>query len=165
MWLLLLVLVAIGAVVAYDVTQRQHTILHNFPVIGHLRYWLESIGPELRQYIVTNNDEERPFSRDQRRWIYSAAKGAVASLVRSLADRLAHDGIRINTISPGGIHTPLFDIGGEENARAFADRALLGRIGEPAEIGRVVRFLMSDEASYITAAEIIVDGGTISSQR
>jgi glutamate synthase domain-containing protein 2 len=75
MWILLLVLSAIGGVVAYDVTQRQHTILHNFPVIGHLRYWLESIGPELRQYIVTSNDEERPFSRDERRWIYSAAKG------------------------------------------------------------------------------------------
>jgi NAD(P)-dependent dehydrogenase (short-subunit alcohol dehydrogenase family) len=97
--------------------------------------------------------------------IYTAAKGAVSSLVRSLADRLARDGIRINTISPGGIHTPLFDMGGEVNAKAFADRALLGRVGDPAEVGRVVRFLMSDEASYITAAEIIVDGGTVSSQR
>ena len=42
--------------------------LKNFPIIGHFRYWLEALGPELRQYIVTNNDEERPFSRDQRRW-------------------------------------------------------------------------------------------------
>ncbi|MCC6556365.1 MAG: FMN-binding glutamate synthase family protein [Polyangiaceae bacterium] len=43
-------------------------------MIGHFRYWLEAIGPELRQYIVTGNDEERPFSRDQRRWIYASSK-------------------------------------------------------------------------------------------
>ena len=53
----------------------QHAILRNFPVIGHLRYLLESVGPELRQYIVTDNRQERPFDRDQRRWIYTSAKG------------------------------------------------------------------------------------------
>ncbi|MBD3672356.1 MAG: FMN-binding glutamate synthase family protein [Planctomycetaceae bacterium] len=60
--------------VAYDLLQKQHAILHNFPIIGHFRYWLEMIGPELRQYIVTNNDEERPFSRDERRWVYASSK-------------------------------------------------------------------------------------------
>ncbi|MCP5539650.1 MAG: FMN-binding glutamate synthase family protein [Akkermansiaceae bacterium] len=69
-----LLAVVLVAVVVYDVTQKKHAILHNFPVIGHLRYLLEAIGPELRQYIVTNNDEERPFSRDQRRWIYASSK-------------------------------------------------------------------------------------------
>jgi glutamate synthase (ferredoxin) len=49
-------------------------LLRNFPVIGHARYWLEAIGPELRQYIVAGNDEERPFSRDQRRWVYASSK-------------------------------------------------------------------------------------------
>ena len=62
------------AVALYDVVQRKHTILHNFPVLGHLRYLLESIGPELRQYIVTSNDEERPFNRAQRRWVYASSK-------------------------------------------------------------------------------------------
>jgi NAD(P)-dependent dehydrogenase (short-subunit alcohol dehydrogenase family) len=47
----------------------------------------------------------------------------------------------------------------------FTKRILMGRIGDPEEIGRVVRFLLSDEASYITAAEIIVDGRNVSSQR
>lgn len=61
-------------VVLRDVTQRQHAILRNFPLVGHFRYWLESIGPELRQYIVTSNEEERPFSRDQRRWVYASSK-------------------------------------------------------------------------------------------
>jgi hypothetical protein len=46
----------------------------NVPDLGHFRYWLEAIGPGLRQYIVADNNEERPFSRDQRRWIYASAK-------------------------------------------------------------------------------------------
>jgi glutamate synthase domain-containing protein 2 len=62
------------ATAVYDLTQRKHAVLRNFPVIGHFRYWLEAIGPELRQYIVTSNDEERPFSRDQRRWVYASSK-------------------------------------------------------------------------------------------
>lgn len=69
------VIIAVLALVAlYDITQRRHSILRNFPVVGHLRFVLERFGPELRQYIVTNNDEERPFSRDQRRWVYATAK-------------------------------------------------------------------------------------------
>ena len=67
-------LAALGGLAAYDLTQRQHAILRNFPLIGHLRYLLEAVGPELRQYIVTDNDEERPFSRDQRRWVYASSK-------------------------------------------------------------------------------------------
>ena len=67
-------LAALGAVAAHDLLQRKHAILRNFPVLGHARYWLETIGPELRQYIVASNDEERPFSRDQRRWVYASSK-------------------------------------------------------------------------------------------
>ena len=74
MGILILLLVGLGVLVLYDVTQRRHAILHNFPIIGHFRYWLEVVGPELRQYIVTNNDEERPFSRDERRWVYTGSK-------------------------------------------------------------------------------------------
>src|SRR4249920_3418233 len=65
----------LAIVALYDVTQKKHAVLRNFPVVGHFRYWLEAIGPELRQYIVTSNDEERPFSRDQREWVYSSAHG------------------------------------------------------------------------------------------
>ena len=54
--------------------QRAHTITHNFPIVGHLRYWLESIGPEMRQYFVANNREELPFNRIERSWIYASAK-------------------------------------------------------------------------------------------
>ena len=62
------------AVVVYDVLQTRRAVIRNYPIIGHLRYILESVGPELRQYIVTSNDEELPFSRDQRRWVYASAK-------------------------------------------------------------------------------------------
>lgn len=98
--------------------------------------------------------------------IYTAAKGGVLSLVRSLADQLGDDGIRINSISPGQILTPMLQPAVDALPKgAFEKRILLGRMGAPAEIGRVVRFLLSEEASYITASEIVVDGGNISSQR
>jgi len=75
-WLTIGTLVVLGllAWTAFDLSQKKHAIIHNFPIIGHFRYWLEAIGPELRQYIVTSNNEERPFSRDQRRWVYASAK-------------------------------------------------------------------------------------------
>ena len=65
---------AAAGVAAYDLLQKHHALLRNFPLLGHGRYLLEAIGPELRQYIVTSNDAERPFSRDQRRWVYASSK-------------------------------------------------------------------------------------------
>ncbi|MEV0695546.1 FMN-binding glutamate synthase family protein [Streptomyces sp. NPDC050388] len=65
---------AVALVTARDLVQKRHALLRNFPVIGHARYLLETIGPELRQYIVTSNEAERPFSRAQRTWIYASAK-------------------------------------------------------------------------------------------
>jgi glutamate synthase domain-containing protein 2 len=65
---------ALAGVAARDLLQREHTLLRNFPVIGRARYLIEAIGPELRQYLVAGNNEERPFTRDQRRWVYASAK-------------------------------------------------------------------------------------------
>lgn len=58
-----------------DITQKKRTIQHNFPLVGRLRYMLEVIGPELRQYWVANDKEEMPFNRAERRWVYATAKG------------------------------------------------------------------------------------------
>jgi len=70
-WIIsILVLVAIRDVFF----QKKHSITHNFPVVGHLRYWLEQLGPEIRQYIVANNREELPFNRQERSWIYASSK-------------------------------------------------------------------------------------------
>ncbi|MCB0426033.1 MAG: FMN-binding glutamate synthase family protein [Mangrovimonas sp.] len=72
-WMWILIVLAIVAV--RDVfIQKKHTISHNFPIVGHLRYWLESIGPELRQYLVANNREELPFNRIERSWVYASSK-------------------------------------------------------------------------------------------
>jgi glutamate synthase domain-containing protein 2 len=67
-------LAALGALATRDLVQRDHALLRNFPVVGHARYLIEAIGPELRQYLVAGNNEERPFTRDQRRWVYASAK-------------------------------------------------------------------------------------------
>ncbi len=99
---------------------------------------------------------------------YSASKGGMLAANRALADDLARDGIRINSVSPGQILTPMIQEaidqapGLKEN---FERHIMLGRMGAPEEVGKVVRFLLSDEASYITGAELVVDGGNIPSQR
>lgn len=64
----------LAGLAAQDLVQRKRAIRRNFPVLGRARYAIERIGPELRQYIVASNNEERPFSRDQRSWIYASAK-------------------------------------------------------------------------------------------
>ncbi|BAX91296.1 FMN-binding glutamate synthase family protein [Mycobacterium shigaense] len=66
----------LAGLTGWDLLQRRHAIIRNYPIVGHLRFLLEAIGPELRQYIVTDNDAERPFSRDQRRWVYTSSKAA-----------------------------------------------------------------------------------------
>ncbi len=65
---------ALGAVAVHDLFQRRHALLRNYPLLGHARYLIEAVGPELRQYIVAANNEERPFTRDQRRWVYASSK-------------------------------------------------------------------------------------------
>lgn len=59
----------------YDVLQRKHAILHNYPVLGHLRYLFEHVGKFFRQYFFTMDREELPFNRAERSWVYRAAKG------------------------------------------------------------------------------------------
>lgn len=68
------ILIALALVALRDIFQRRHTVSHNFPIIGHIRYMLESIGPEMRQYFVANDREELPFNRIERGWIYASAK-------------------------------------------------------------------------------------------
>ena len=57
-----------------DILQNRSSIKHNFPIVGNLRYLLEMIGPELRQYWVANDKEEMPFNRSERSWVYATSK-------------------------------------------------------------------------------------------
>jgi glutamate synthase domain-containing protein 2 len=69
------ILIVLALVAIRDIFfQKKHTISHNFPIVGHFRYMLEKVGPELRQYLVANNREELPFNRIERGWIYASAK-------------------------------------------------------------------------------------------
>lgn len=77
-WLLpLVVLLPLALLGLWDVTQTRHSLLRNYPLIGHLRFLIEDTGPELRQYIVEANLEGRPFNRDQRSLMYQRAKDVV----------------------------------------------------------------------------------------
>jgi len=93
---------------------------------------------------------------------YCASKAGLLGLTRSLAISLGAEGIRVNAVCPGYVDTPMTapHLSATPEARALvAARVPLGRIAAPEEIGRVVRFLLSDDASYITGAELVVDGG------
>ena len=99
---------------------------------------------------------------------YQAAKGGLRQLTKALARDWAADHIRVNTICPGYIRTPMLEGAFESlpDLRGQMERwTMLGRLAEPEEIGRAVRFLMSDDASFITAEHLVVDGGAIRSQR
>ena len=74
-WLALLVLGALVLLGVYDLRQTRHAILRNYPVIGHLRFMLEYIRPEIRQYFIESDREAAPFSRAQRSLVYQRAKG------------------------------------------------------------------------------------------
>jgi glutamate synthase domain-containing protein 2 len=73
----LAVLIPILLIWAYDLTQKKHTILRNFPVLGHIRYILEFIRPEIQQYFIANDEEELPFSREKRSLVYERAKNTI----------------------------------------------------------------------------------------
>ena len=74
-WLALLACAALLAVGVHDLRQTRHAVLRNYPVIGHLRFLLEFIRPELRQYFIESDSEATPFSRAQRSLVYQRAKG------------------------------------------------------------------------------------------
>ena len=77
---LLLPIVVMAAIGGYDMLQSRHTILRNFPLLGHFRFLLESIRPEIYQYFIEAEDEEHPFSREKRSVVYQRAKKSLDTL-------------------------------------------------------------------------------------
>jgi glutamate synthase domain-containing protein 2 len=74
-WIAVVVFAALTALAWYDVAQRRHSILRNYPVAGHMRFLLEKIRPEIQQYFIERNFDGRPFDRDTRSVVYERAKG------------------------------------------------------------------------------------------
>jgi len=100
---------------------------------------------------------------------YATTKGAIHTLTRSLALDYARQGIRVNSVSPGSIRTPILeraargdsgtDVDVEEAYRRFGDAHPIGRIGEPEEVAELIAFLCSSKAGFCTGADYKIDGG------
>jgi len=79
-WIPAAVVAAFAAVGIYDLVQRKHSVLRNYPVLGHMRFLLEALRPEIQQYFIERNFDGRPFDRDIRSLIYERAKGTAAEM-------------------------------------------------------------------------------------
>lgn len=90
---------------------------------------------------------------------YSASKGAINQMTRSLALTYAHDNIRVNAVAPGYVDTPILASVPKEMKDAMANQLPVGRLGEDTEIANLICYLLSDNATFITGAIVPIDGG------
>ena len=90
---------------------------------------------------------------------YAASKAGIVGFTKSLARELGSRGVRANVVAPGYVQTRLTDVIPDDAKTMMLQNTPLGRIGEPSDVARAVRFLCSDEASFITGEVLLVDGG------
>lgn len=90
---------------------------------------------------------------------YSASKGAINQMTRSLALTYARDNIRVNAIAPGYVDTPILSMVPDNIKEAMGNELPIGRLGKDTEIANLICYLLSDDASFITGAIIPIDGG------
>ena len=151
-----------------DVTQDDWMRVFGVNVIGYANC-VREILPSMRRAsggAIVNIASVSSFVAQPEFIPYNASKGAVAQLTRCLAMDLAVDNIRVNAVCPGAIRTRATDnhiaslgLDPEEAVKEFGQDSILKRMGEPEEIASGVLFLASDEASFMTGAHIVIDGG------
>ena len=90
---------------------------------------------------------------------YAASKAGIIGFTKSLAKELGSRNVRANVVAPGYVRTRLTEVLPEEATKAMLDNTALGRLGDPGDVAGAVRFLSSDEASFVTGAVLLVDGG------
>jgi len=118
---LLAVLLILGL---YDLLQRRHSVLRNYPILGHLRYLLESLRPELQQYFIERNFDGRPFDRDVRTVIYERAKGIHGELSFGTERDIEEVGYEylVHSVMPATVteRPPRVLVGGPDCARPYS---------------------------------------------
>lgn len=151
-----------------DVTQDDWARVFGVNVIGYANC-VREVLPSMRKQnggAIVNIASVSSFVAQPEFIPYNASKGAVAQLTRCLAMDLAVDNVRVNAICPGSIHTRATDkhidsagLDPEEAIVEFGQDSPLKRMGKPSEIASGVLFLASDESSFMTGAQIVMDGG------
>ena len=127
------------SIISHMLNQRKGSIVNMASIYG-------VVGNDFSIYEGTNIIPPSP---------YSAIKGGLINFTRFLASRFGANGIRVNSVSPGGI----FDNQNEKFVNAYSQKVPLKRMGNPEDIAPAVVFLLSDESSYITGHNLVVDGG------
>ena len=124
-------------------------------------YGCKAAAPHLKETegVIINMASIYGLVGDKGSTAYNIAKGGVVNMTRSVANDLAEHNVRVNSICPGFVETPMTEGLGEEFEAHIENMTPLERMAEPEEISSVAAFLASDEASYITGANIPVDGG------
>ena len=106
-WILFSVCVALAIVGLTDLLQKKHAILRNYPIIGHLRFWLEFIRPEIRQYFLESDNEKLPFSRNQRALVYQRSKNLSDQRPFGTIENVYADGYEWLSYSNAPLVTPV----------------------------------------------------------
>ncbi|MEM1314617.1 MAG: FMN-binding glutamate synthase family protein [Pseudomonadota bacterium] len=115
---------ALAALGVYDLMQRRHAILRNYPVIGHMRWLFEGIRPEIRQYLIESDEDEEPFSREARSLVYQRAKGQEDKRPFGTKERVYDAGYAWLTHSVAALHIDDCDfrvkVGGPDCRQPYA---------------------------------------------
>jgi 3-oxoacyl-[acyl-carrier protein] reductase len=119
---------------------------------------------------IVNLSSEGAFILHQSRWVYTASKAGILALTRNMAWEFVEHGMRANTVAPGWAVTEMHFLNSEDPAARKAemeslqrDVGVIPRLARPEEIAAVIAFLLSDDASYVTASIVHVDGGRVTS--